>query len=401
VTRTEYRLTDALAAVASRIPEDSLHPLVAERPSRASGRRWAWHTRWLPSALAAAAVLLVIALAVAIPGVGAGRPFTDSGTGSSPPPFYVSVDWNDQILVHSTSTGHITAITPTPSWHDGGDFADTAVSADPSGRMFAVAMNDWDGSRTRIFTFSLTSSGQISGLATSTIRVPGLTSLSAALSPDGNELALAGIADTQPSAAAGTTEPGPPRLLVVNLRTGHIDTWAGPARSGGDDLIQDPTWSANGRALYFLVTHCRGGRIDGANNSVCPYNWPAGQEWIAVVPPGTDSLTVHRASAELPSGTSQAVVVPGPNLIVLSVARSARSMTIGEYTVGGKMIRTLYTGMPDADLESAHLSGDGSGRYVILNEDRSTVLGWISNGKLRKLSIRGPFGFDELLSNAW
>jgi hypothetical protein len=400
VTRTEDRLTDALAAVASRIPEDSLHPLVAEGRSRAGGGRWAWHTRWLTPTLAAAAVLLVVALAVVIPGISPARPFTDSGTGNSPPPFYVSVDWNDQILVHSTSTGHITAITPKPLWNNSGDFADTAVAAQPSGRMFAVAMNDWDGNRTRIFTFSLTSSGQISGLAARSIRVPGLTSLSAALSPDGNELALAGIADTQPSAAAGATVAGPPRLLVVNLRTGHVDTWAGPARSGSDDLIQDPTWSASGRALYFLVTRCRGGRLDGAANAVCPYNWPAGEEWVAVVPPGADSLTPQRIAA-LPAGTSQAVAVPGPALIVLSVGRSARRMTIGLYAVGGKLLGTLYSGTPDTGLESAHLSVDGSGRYVILNEDRSTVLGWISHGKLHKLSTRGPFGRDELLSNAW
>jgi hypothetical protein len=394
VTRTEERLAEALAAVASRIPEDSLHPLVADGHSRAGGGRWEWHTRWLIPALAAAAVLLVIALAVVIPGIGTGGPFTDTGTGSSPPPFYVSVDWNNQILVHSTSTGHITAITPKPLWYSGGNFADTAVAAQPSGRRFAVAMNDWDGKRTRIFTFSVTSSGQISGFAARSIRVPGLTSLSAALSPDGNELALAGIADGPQGAAAF----GPPRLLVVNLRTSHINTWTGPASSGSDDLIQDPSWSVSGRAVYFLVTHCRGGRLDGANNAVCPYGWPAGQEWVAAAHPEAASLTAHRTLAVLPAATSQAIAVPGPALIVLSVARS---LTIGEYTIGGKLIRTLYTGMPAADLESAHLSVDGSGRYVILNEDRSTVLGWISNGKLRKLSTRGPFGFDELLSNTW
>jgi hypothetical protein len=391
-------LADALAAVASRIPDDSLHPLVDEGRSRASGGPRAWHARRLTPVLAATAVLLVIALAVVIPGIGTGGPFTDAGTGSSPPPFYVSVDQNDQILVHSTSTGQITAMTPQPRWLSGGNFADTAVAAEPSGRMFAVAMNDWDSRRTRIFTFSVTSSGQISGFAALSVRVPGMTSLSAALSPDGYELALAGVADGPPSAGSGLAAPRPPRLLVINLRTGRLDTWSGPAGSGSDDLIQDPSWSASGRALYFLVTYCRGGRIDGANNAVCPYNWPAGQEWEAALRPGTAGLSAHQASAALPAGTSQAVAVPGPALIVLSLARS---MTIGEYTVGGKLIRMLYTGTPDTDLESAHLSVDGSGRYVILNEDRDTVLGWISNGKLRKLSTRGPFGHDELLSNAW
>jgi hypothetical protein len=263
--------------------------------------------------------------------------------------------------------------------------------------MFAVALNDWNSGRTRIFTFSVTSGGQISGLAALSVRVPGLTSLSAALSPDGKELALAGIADGPPSAGTGATTPGPPRLLVVDLRTGHVDTWTGPARSGSDDLIQDPAWSPSGRAVSFLVTHCRGGRDEGINAG-CPGSWPVGQEWIAVVRGGADGLSVRQTSAVLPAGTSQAVAVPGPALIVLSVGKR---ITIGEYTVGGKLIRALYTGKPDADLESAYLSVDGSGRYVILNEDRATVLGWISNGKLRKLSTRGPFGHDELLSNAW
>lgn len=375
-------------------------PAVAGPPGSARWRRRWW---WLTPVLAA--VVLVAGLAVTTGGSGtgtargpgAGGPFADAGTASSPPPFYVSVDFDDQILVHSTSTGRLTAMTPEPPWFSGGLSADTAVAAEPSGRMFAVVLNDWDSARTRIFTFGVTSSGRISGFAARSVRVPGMTSLSAALSPGGNELALAGIADAPRSAGVGATVAGPPRLFVVSLRTGEVATWRGPASSGSEALIQDLSWAMSGQALSFLMTFCRGGRID-AVNVVCPGSWPTGQAWAAAVRPGAAGLSVHQQSAVLPAGASQAVAVPGPALIVLRVAEN---LTISEYTVGGKLIRTLYTGMPRAGLETAYLSVDGSGRYVILNEDRSTVFGWVSHGRLSQLSTRGHFGPDELLSSAW
>ena len=390
----EERLADALAAVASRIPDESLRPLRAVDGFRAAaGRRCLRQTRWLAPIAAAAAVLVVLALAVLVPRGRTAGQFANAGTASAPPPFYVSVDANDQILVHSTSTGEITAMTDQPSWLGGGGLSDTAVAASPSGPAFAAAMNDWDSHRTRIYTFSVTSSGQIEDLVASTIRVPGLTMLSAALSPDGSELALAGVADGRPPCC--NSADGPPKLLVVNLRTGHLRTWTGPARSGSDDLIQNPAWSGN-RALYFLVTHCRG-RADGLN-ATCSHAPPTGQEWAAAVHSGAAGLTVHRTAARFPAWTSQAVPVPGPALIVLT---AAKTLTIDQYTADGTLIRTLYRGRRDSDLQTAHLSVDDTGRYVILNEDSSTVFGWISNGKLHKLSTRGPHGSDELLSTAW
>jgi hypothetical protein len=393
VTRTEERLADALQAVASQITDDSL-ALAADPDQVAPGRfRRIPARRWLVPVTSAAAVLAVIAFAVVVPRIGSAGPFADAGSRNSPP-YYVSVDWNDQIIVHSTVTGQITGRIPQPDWDGGGNFADTAV-ARGNGGQFVVAMNDWSALRTRIYRFSLTSSGQIEGLTQLAIRVPGLTELSAALSPDGSEVALAGVPDAPTSELESA---GPPHLLVVNLRSGAVRTWASTPEPGGSYRIQDPSWSATGQALRFLLEYCRGGRADGIN-ATCPDNWPAAHEWMINVPRGTGPLGPARSTAALPPGTSQAVPVSGPAIVAFSV--NDRYVVVGRYTISGKLVSVLYRAPTPDYLESAYLSVDASGRYVILNEDRSSVFGWIRRGRLVQLSTKGQLGVDELVSSAW
>ena len=395
MTRTEDRLTDALGAVAERIPDDSLPPLSASR--RPAALRWERAARWLVPVAVAAAVLAVIAgVALVVPGIGSAGPFADLGTRSSPPPYYVSVDWNDRIIVHSTTTGAITDTVPA-RW-DSGDYVGAAVAATRSGRTFIVAVNDWSTVQTRLLRFTLTSAGQVTGLSAPRIRVPGLTRVSAAISPDGSEVALAGVPDADNASQEST---GPPKVLLVSLKTGHVRSWTLPARSGGAYLIQDPSWSADGRALYFLADYCRGGRggADPNANAVCSYNWPVGREWMIPVPGGGAALGRARSTAKLPAGTSQALPVPGNELVAFSA--SNQNIVVGRYTMSGRLIRVLYQSRPRPELGSANLSTDASGRYVIVNEDRSTVFGWVSGGRIHDLSTRWQFGFDEMLSTAW
>jgi hypothetical protein len=394
VTRTEDRLTDALGAVAERIPDDSLPPLSASR--RPAALRWERAARWLVPVSVAAAVLAVVGgVALVVPGIGSAGPFADLGTRSSPPPYYVSVDDSDRIVVHSTSSGAMTDAIPQPGWLSGGNSVDTAIVASKSGRTFVAAMNDWDTQRTRLYRFSLTSAGKIAGLSAPRMSAPGLTRLSAALSPDGSEVALAGVPD---AGTIGLESAGPPRVLLVSLKTGHVRTWTMPAKPGGNYLIQDPSWSADGRALYFLADYCRGGRVPNAN-AVCSYNWPVGREWMLPVPAGGTTLGRARSTAKLPAGTSQAMPVPGNELVAFSATN--QNIVVGRYTMSGRRIRVLYRGRPRPELGSAYLSTDASGRYVIVNEDRSTVFGWVSGGRIHDLSTRWQFGFDEMLSTAW
>ena len=92
--------------------------------------------------------------------------------------------------------------------------------------------------------------------------------------------------------------------------------------------------------------------------------------------------------------------VPGNELVVSRVTRAG--VVVARYSMTGELIRTLYRGnRGKADFSAAYLSVDPSGRFVILTEDRSSVFGWVGGGRLRRLSTRGPFGFDEMLSTAW
>ena len=301
MTATEELLAQALPEEAARISADSLRPLAEGDPVRGRlrsvatrqvvPRRAPWLVdrrgatggfRPLVALAAAASVLAVIAVVVAARAIlTPAPPFADLSTATSPPPYYVSVDPNDRIVVHSTLTGQITAITDEPAWLGGGDFQDAAVAEAASGRVFVVALNDWNTLRTRLYQFSLTSAGKISGLTSLPGHVPGMTGLSAALSPDSSALAIAGIPDRSSSLLEST---GPPRLIVVRLSTGSLRAWHGLARSGDRDVIQDPSWQGNER-LRFLVTRCAAGRVFGLN-AACATGGLTSQEWTVGVPAG-------------------------------------------------------------------------------------------------------------------
>jgi hypothetical protein len=106
-----------------------------------------------------------------------------------------------------------------------------------------------------------------------------------------------------------------------------------------------------------------------------------------------------RGIVALPPGTSQAVPVSGPALVAFGV--NDRDVVIGRYSASGKLLSVLYRAPAPAGLEHAYLGADASGRYLILNQDNSSVFGWIRNGRLVKLSTSGQFGSDEMLASAW
>jgi hypothetical protein len=106
-----------------------------------------------------------------------------------------------------------------------------------------------------------------------------------------------------------------------------------------------------------------------------------------------------RSVVALPPGTSQAVPVPGQAIIAFSA--NDRDVVVGRYTMSGRLVSVLYRAPTRSGPESAYLSVDPSGRYVILSEDQSSVFGWLRGGKLGKLGTKGPLGFDEMLASAW
>jgi hypothetical protein len=406
VTPTEELLADLLADEATAITPASLRPL--NEPERGHRRsrpaRWRGRGFQLAAAVAAAAaVLLVVGLMVAARSVFVSAPqFADVGTRTSPPPYYVEIDPNDKILVQSTATGRRTDVVTPPFGIQANTHADAAITASADGRTFVVAYNDWDSLRTFLFRFTLTSSGQVSGFSRiRTGRLPGLTEPSVAISPDGTQIALAGIPDRDRSIIPSS---GPPRLLVVGLRTGQVRIWPGLAGTGATDSIQDPAWLTN-RSLRFLVATCRGYR-DAPDNAGCAYSGPTGREWALDVPRGLARLDPGRALITLPGATPQAVSgrgLDGEDVTALELLRSG-GIRIAWYDVPtGRRLKILYQGLGagKSNYFYAGLAADSTGTYVLVNDDLGSFFGWTNGGRFHRLPIHDLYGNHEMVAAAW
>jgi hypothetical protein len=384
VTPTEQLLADTLADRAAQVNTDTLRPLAevrSVRPMRALRRL----------APASAAVVAIAAIGLAVFAAQlvtrSARPFANVGTASSPPPYYVSIERDTVVTVRSTATGKVTATIPQPDWMSGGMTDDNAVASSANGRVFVVAYDDWYDLRTRLLRFSLTSTGQITGLAQIPRPPRGLAALSVAVSPDGSQAAVAGIPDVSRSIQASN---GPPRLVVVNLRTGSSRVWPGLRGTRDTDSIRDVTWADHGRSLRFLVTTCPGGRALPYNLACQNRMGSAGHEWTLRVPAGPHPLGSGRPLMTLPREVGQAIPGPGGGAITtMTVAR--HMLTVARYAVpSGRPLSVLYRGHTPSDMLYGQLSSDGSGRYLILNEELGTVLAWIDHGRLHRLHGDSP-----------
>lgn len=405
MTPTEDLLSSLLADEAAAITRESLRQLSGPAAWREfqgsglnrSGQRW---LRPLAAAAAAVSVLLVIGLVVAARSLfAAGQPFGNVRTATSPPAYYVEIDANDNILVQSTATGRRTDVVGPPAGIAPSTRSDAALAVSADGHTYVAAYNDWDTLRTSLFRFTVTSAGQVADFSMiSTGRIPGVTEPALAISANGAQLALAGILDKSRSAEPSS---GPPRLLVVNLRTGLVRTWQGLAGTGAADSIGDPAWMTDG-TLRFLLATCHGSRVAPAN-AVCEYSGPASSEWTVTVPPGAARLGPGRVLIKLPAATVQAQSGPGADSVTaLQLLKSGR-IRVARYGVpGGRLLKILYLGK-GAKLDDwyAGLAVDGSGKYLLINENQGAFFGWIRHGQFRRLPIHAPFGNNEIVAATW
>lgn len=412
MTPTEDLLSCMLADEAATITRESLRPLIGpahEEQLRLSGPCRSARRQLRPLAAAAAAavsVLLVIGLVVAARSLLASAPpFADVGTATSPPPYYVAIDPNDRIIVQSTANGRRTDVVTPPQWINSGSNSDAALAVSADGRTFVAAYNDWDSLRTSLFRFTVTSAGHVADFSMIRAgRLPGLTEPSLAISPDGALLALADVPDKSSS-----VEPsfGPPRLLVINVRTGQVRSWHGLAGTGAADSIEDPAWTTN-RSLRFLVMKCRASRAfpynaTCAGRSARDTGPPAGTEWTLNVPQGSAPLGSGRVLVRLPGVTVQTQSGPGADsVIALQLLRSG-GIRVARYDVAtGRLLQILYLGKGAwKNYFYAGLAADGSGKYLLVNEDLGAFFGWIANGHFHKLPIHGPYGHDQVVAATW
>jgi hypothetical protein len=409
MTPTERLLSSALAEEAAAITRESLRPLTAhakELKFQGSGLNrpaQRWH-RPLAAVAAAVSVLLVLGLVIVARSLFTpAPPFANVGTATSPPRYYVEIDVNNNILVQSTATGRRTDVLAPPFRSGGGTPSDDALAVSADGRTYVAAYNDWDTLRTDLFRFTVTSSGQVADFSRlTTERLPGLTEPSLAISPNGAQLALAGIPDKSRSVESSS---GPPRLLVVNLRTGQVRTWHGLAGTGPAYSIEDPAWTTN-RSLRFLVMKCHPSRALPFN-ATCQGGGPAGglptgAEWTLNVPHGSAPLGPGRVLVRLPGVTVQALSGPGADSVTALQLLRSGGIRIARYDVAtGRVQQILYRGPGKSNYAYDELAVDGSGRYLLINEHQGAFFGWIRNGRFHKLPIHAPFGNNEIVAATW
>lgn len=121
------------------------------------------------------------------------------------------------------------------------------------------------------------------------------------------------------------------------------------------------------------------------------------------VPPGAARLGPGRVLIKLPGATVQAQSGPGGDSVTaLQLLKSGR-IRVARYNVpGGWLQKILYLGKgAKPDVWYAGLAVDGSGKYLLINENQGVFFGWIRHGLFRKLPNHARFGNDEIVAATW
>ncbi len=407
MSRTEERLTDALTAAARSIPEDALRPLIAPPPRRRAA--------WAAPLAAALGIVLMVGLAIAL-----GTRLTGPGTssvptgGRAPVPGYYVVEalQGGAPVVRSTATGKITATVPVPRKANAG--VDDILAA-ARGGVFFVAAAAPGTSGERLYRFSLTRSGRVTGFAA----VPGgalgnrnWTPDAMAASRDGSRIAISFAYAYAGPGCGGTGQrpcpaPHPDYIDIIDAGTGTRSVWRGgtvPAFS-----VASLSWSADGQQLVYLGQSCRHLQV---NSEACVYGGRTAEVRALNPAAGGGRLNSgpvllrqsarypYIAQAEIsPDGTTiTAVVLTGrmtsthgardtvpPDLSVIQVSRSS-----------GQLLRVLYqrnlgrTPVINTGPDFLQLSQDGPGQHWLLNGGLACAAGrctagfngWLRDGGL-------------------
>jgi hypothetical protein len=402
MTRTEDRLTDALAAAARGVREQALRPLIVPEPRRRP-------PAWLAPVAAAVGVTLVVALGVAVsswPGWsgGGGSPgLSDPRPATAPPRYYVEADiLTDKTVVRSTATGAVIATVPVPYVIDGGN---PTVATARDGTFFVAAFVRGTGDE-RIYRFRLTGSGQVTGFSAVPGSVLGTSQQvdAMAASPDGSQVAI-GVARSWRDATSDKTYPPQPpdEIVVINVTTGLKTVWRGGAGNLGSGFaVASLSWTGDGRELVFLGQWCR---LPSLGNETC-LQGPRTAEVRALDPSsggGTlDSGPLLLAQSRQFPYIAQAVISSDGSTITAAVLTGPVKTAgpVGDGTpevvsveqislASGQQQRVLYrrdmgrTTSMNAVPDFVALSPDRAGQHWMLNIGVGVgVNGWIEDGRL-------------------
>jgi len=410
MTRTEDRLTEALTAAARAVPEESLRPLIAPPARR---RRPAW----LAPVAAALGIVLVVGLALAAgTWLSGSRSSGGPAVGQAPLPRYYLVEGlqGGAPVARSTATGKITATVPVPKEANVGV---DDILAGARGGVFFVTAAAPGTSGERLYRFSLTTSGQVTGFAVVPGGVLGNRNWSPdamAASPDGSRVAVS-FAYAYAGPGCGSTgerpcpAPRPDYIDIIDAGTGTRSVWRGG--TGPAFSVASLSWTADGRQLVYLGQSCRrlqlntevcahggrtaevralnpaagGGRLDSGpvllrQSARYPYIVQA-----QITPDGT-TITAVVLTGRMSSSHGISDLVP-PDLSVIQVSRAT-----------GQPLRVLYqrnlgrTTDINTGPDFLQLSQDGAGQHWLLNGGLCAghctdgFNGWLRDGQLVPLS---------------
>jgi hypothetical protein len=376
--RTAARLQDALLAAANIMPVDP-----ANVPNRSRIRHL---PGWLVPLAAAACVVLVVGASLFV-----ARHFASTGPPTAPsdiPSYYVTASdtyQSRQVLVRQTSDGKVTDQTQVPA-PAGWQITGLSVAADNTTFFVTAAKADSSCPANRLYRFSITGSGRITGFDRVGSTVNGQLSALAA-SPDGERVASV-------TYACGAQFPLV-SVQVTNLTTGSVGTWtntvtaATPARVSS---VVDLSWLPDGRTLalsYWWQPYAAGQQDEAVLELDTASAGGSLQEYSHVV------WTQHQGCTMCVYG---ALIGPDGRTLIATAARPVGSDPALHSSIWDVRVEriSLATGRVEAILYAAtattavdgpptpRIWADGSGRQLLVG---ATQFGWLRDGRLVPLPL--------------
>jgi hypothetical protein len=345
MTRTADRLRDAYHAVAEAVQPDDIGDLRRPQPLPGLARS----VRWLTPLAAAAAVVLAIAAAVAIPRLAGPGPAAvttpqtaEKNTGQ--PPFLVDLIRGTYLQVRDAATGRVLTQRKPPE----ADGHWVAVEATGNPGRFVVGVTylrtsiemycSSSQNYTQLYTLTLTASGGVASLSP-LYRIPDQFDTSVpsgrgalAVSADGRSIAYA----TAPCGRHTSKT----QMSVVVIRDGIPKIWTTPWLAGPSGFSLSPDGSELGYA------------------DVTPYEWPVsplGSAWILPTgsPPGSAARWSRKLFSNVPKAgiqiTDEALSPDGAIMYIVTTGpgnnpdQPATDTLYAYSTATGARLRTLHT----------------------------------------------------------
>jgi hypothetical protein len=350
VSGTSDRLRDAYHAVVEAVQPDDIGDLPSPQPLPriAGSARW---TRRLTPLAAAAAVVLAVGAAVAIPrlaghGTVAVTAPQTAGASRGQPPFLVDLGRATYLQVRDAATGRVLTQLKPPE--GGGRWAAVAATGNPAsfvvgatylrapGAMYCASSQNY----TQLYTLTLTAAGGLASLSP-LYRIPVQFDTSV---PSGSRSALAVSADGRTVAYA--TAPcgrrtSKTQMSIVVIRDGVSRTWTTPWLAGPSSL----SLSADGSELGYA--------------DITQYGWPIsplGSAWILPTdsPPGRAARWSRKLLSNVPNAgiqiTDEELSPDGATMYVVTATapdnnpNEPTTDTLYAYsTTTGARLRTLHT----------------------------------------------------------